>query len=501
MNQTPPPAASPDHVQLRRDPRAVGGRVLRAGAARFTAGLLSVLLVMAGVVVGAGASAAGASSTAVTHETTHPELYYVSLGDSYSVGYQPGHGSTTGYTGVVATTLGMQLENFGCGGATTTSILEQIGCPPGASALTGRVSYPTTTQAAAAEAFIQDHRGQVGLVTISIGGNTITFCAGQATPVTCVATAMNKVKSNLTTLLAGLRAAGGPALPIIGLTYPDVILGAWVYPSTKPNQTLAKLSVAAFVDFINPGLKSTYAAAGAGFVDVTTATGVTTPITETTTLAPYGTIPKAVATVCELTYFCTSGTIHANTTGYTLIGNLVVSQYRSQVAKADGYWEVASDGGIFAFGTAAFDGSMGGKALNAPIVGIAAAPTGKGYWEVASDGGIFAFGTAKFYGSMGGKALNAPVVGIAAAPTGFGYSEVASDGGIFAFGSAQFYGSMGGKPLNKPVVGMAATPTGFGYWEVASDGGIFAFGTTTFYGSMGGKPLNKPIVGLAVSVS
>jgi hypothetical protein len=33
---------------------------------------------------------------------------------------------------------------------------------------------------------------------------------------------------------------------------------------------------------------------------------------------------------------------------------------------------VASDGGIFAFGNAAFDGSMGGKALNAPIVGITA---------------------------------------------------------------------------------------------------------------------------------
>jgi hypothetical protein len=57
---------------------------------------------------------------------------------------------------------------------------------------------------------------------------------------------------------------------------------------------------------------------------------------------------------------------------------------------------------------------MGGKALNAPIVGVAATPTGKGYWEVASDGGIFSFGTASFYGSMGGKALNAPIVGVAA---------------------------------------------------------------------------------------
>ena len=85
---------------------------------------------------------------------------------------------------------------------------------------------------------------------------------------------------------------------------------------------------------------------------------------------------------------------------------------------------------------------------NAPIVGIAATPDGKGYWEVASDGGIFAFGDAGFYGSMGGKPLNAGVVGIAATPDGKGYWEVASDGGIFAFGDAGFYGSMGGKSLN-----------------------------------------------------
>jgi sugar lactone lactonase YvrE len=164
-----------------------------------------------------------------------------------------------------------------------------------------------------------------------------------------------------------------------------------------------------------------------------------------------------------------------------------------------GYWEVAADGGIFSFGDATFYGSMGGKPLNQPVVGIAATPDGKGYWEVAKDGGIFAFGDAGFYGSMGGKPLNQPVVGIAATPDGKGYWEVAADGGIFAFGDATFYGSMGGKPLNQPVVGIAATPDGKGYWEVAKDGGIFAFGDATFYGSMGGKPLNQPVVGITAT--
>jgi hypothetical protein len=45
---------------------------------------------------------------------------------------------------------------------------------------------------------------------------------------------------------------------------------------------------------------------------------------------------------------------------------------------------------------------------------MAATPTGGGYWEVASDGGIFSFGNAAFHGSMGGHALNEPIVGMAA---------------------------------------------------------------------------------------
>ena len=164
-----------------------------------------------------------------------------------------------------------------------------------------------------------------------------------------------------------------------------------------------------------------------------------------------------------------------------------------------GYWLVASDGGIFAYGDAGFYGSTGGIALNRPVVGMAATPDDGGYWLVASDGGIFAFGDAGFYGSTGGIALNKPVVGMAATPDGGGYWLVASDGGIFAYGDARFYGSTGDITLNKPIVGMAATPDGGGYWLVASDGGIFAYGDARFYGSTGDITLNRPIVGMAAT--
>ena len=66
---------------------------------------------------------------------------------------------------------------------------------------------------------------------------------------------------------------------------------------------------------------------------------------------------------------------------------------------------------------------MGGRHLNAPIVGMAPRTDGGGYWLVASDGGIFSFGDAGFHGSMGGRHLNAPIVGMAAD---------ASDGGLLA---------------------------------------------------------------------
>jgi hypothetical protein len=164
-----------------------------------------------------------------------------------------------------------------------------------------------------------------------------------------------------------------------------------------------------------------------------------------------------------------------------------------------GYWTVASDGGVFSFGEAAFHGSMGGTTLNKPVVGMAATPDEGGYWLVASDGGIFAFGDAAFHGSTGDLTLNSPIVGMAPSPDGGGYWLVAADGGVFAFGDAGFFGSMGGKTLNSPVVGMAAMPDGKGYWLVAADGGIFNFGDAVFAGSTGTADLNRPIVGMAAT--
>jgi hypothetical protein len=62
-----------------------------------------------------------------------------------------------------------------------------------------------------------------------------------------------------------------------------------------------------------------------------------------------------------------------------------------------GYWIAASDGGVFAYGGAPFKGSLGGKVLSAPIVGISAA--GDGYYLIGADGALYAFGCSYYGGT------------------------------------------------------------------------------------------------------
>jgi sugar lactone lactonase YvrE len=239
-----------------------------------------------------------------------------------------------------------------------------------------------------------------------------------------------------------------------------------------------------------------------GQLTVTNATGAAT-YTETSSAHSTDVVVTSTGAISAATSlapgtYTVSGT-DTDTNGDTGTWNFTLTISPATPTPTTGYWEVASDGGIFSFGDAGFFGSTGGTHLNKPIVGMATTPDGKGYWLVASDGGIFDFGDAGFFGSMGGGALNSPIVGMATTPDGKGYWLVASDGGIFSFGDAGFFGSTGGIHLNKPIVGMATTPDGKGYWLVASDGGIFGFGDAGFFGSMGGGKLNSPIVGMATT--
>jgi hypothetical protein len=177
-----------------------------------------------------------------------------------------------------------------------------------------------------------------------------------------------------------------------------------------------------------------------------------------------------------------------------------------------GYWLVASDGGVFAFRGAPFEGSMGGRPLERPVVGTAATSEGDGYWEVASDGGLFSF-NAQFEGSEGGQRLDSPIVGMAAAvavesrPTvglapsgtgaGSGYWTLAADGTVSPFGAAPHVVPVGGGDGNE--VDIVPTPDGGGYYAVDDQGCVATGGDAIFDGRVCFGPLDQPIVGLIVN--
>ena len=283
--------------------------------------------------VGLVAASAPAANASVARRSEASPSYYVSLGDSYAIGYQPNRAVSKrfGYASVVTAAERrrghrLTLVNFGCGGATVGSVLTTPGCPQPA---LGGVSYPSVPQARAATRFIAAHRGHIALITISIGGNNLANCGAARDPLTCITAAIPSVARGITTLCRSVHAAAGGGVPIVGLTYPNVLLGAWVHHPTS--KSMAALSVAAFKLVVNPVLERAYDDNGATFVDVTAASGAYTPLYRTTTLQPFGRIPVAVADVCTYTWYCASGNIHPRTSGYRLIAKLILAALPGQL--------------------------------------------------------------------------------------------------------------------------------------------------------------------------
>jgi len=294
---------------------------------RVAAALLAAALV-AGSPIGTGPAAGSSPSDAGAGQQ-----FYVSLGDSYAAGMQPvsateRHTTVNGFAyqlvdRAAARGYDFTLVNFGCGGATTGDLLRRVGCDhdrlgPGAA------PYDSRTQAAAAARFLRAHRGQVGLITVVIGINDLLPCADTDEITHCVNRRLDRIRTNLGALLGRVRSAAGPKPRIVGITYPDVFLARLLDDSAAAHRVATKFR-RDFRLLINPQLRKTYRSAGDTFVDITRATGGYGPLSETTTVPPYGTIPVPVAKICRFTFECRFRDVHPTTKGYALIARRIVA--------------------------------------------------------------------------------------------------------------------------------------------------------------------------------
>jgi lysophospholipase L1-like esterase len=145
---------------------SAGGAAASSGGVTLLSFLLPILLVIAVVAI-----------NTVFLVTTDPAArlaphYYVSLGNSLAFGFQPDLDLTDGFADNLFTDLRpanvTDLENFACGGETTTSMIHG-GC---VYRFATHVRY-TGSQLDAAVNFIIAHRGQVDPVTLEIGANDV----------------------------------------------------------------------------------------------------------------------------------------------------------------------------------------------------------------------------------------------------------------------------------------------------------------------------------------
>jgi lysophospholipase L1-like esterase len=269
----------------------------------------------------------------------HGGEYYLSLGDSLSVGDQPNAQGVTlptdqGYADQLYAVLrhsdrDLRLAKLGCPGETSGTLVNGGIC-----GYAGDQRYSLTadsgTQLAAAVAFLHAHRGRVPLITLDIGANDLNPCltlSSIAAISACLPPVFAALEQNLGTTLAALRAAD-PHATIVGMTYYDPELADWL--TGVAGEAFAQGSISLATAF-NQVLSAVYQQAGVPVADVFTAFD-TTDMTDTVNVPGIGTLPKDVALICRWTWECAPPPVgpneHANAAGYGVLAAAFLSTLR-----------------------------------------------------------------------------------------------------------------------------------------------------------------------------
>ena len=255
--------------------------------------------------------------------------YYLALGDSLSQGVQPdaaGASVETGqgypdlvYARLLGTHPGLKLVQLGCPGETTKTMMHG-----------GICRYPGGSQLAAAAAFLRAHRRHVLLVTIDIGANDPESCGSQPS-LKQLASCIGEIPgaaANLSAILASVRGAAGPRVPVIGMSYYLPALAEW--RKGELGHAIAQVGerlAAAYNDILD----RTYAQAGDTVANVFGAFD-TSDFGDPTTVPGIGTLPRNVALICTWTWECAppprGPNQHANPAGYQVIANAILKAAR-----------------------------------------------------------------------------------------------------------------------------------------------------------------------------
>jgi lysophospholipase L1-like esterase len=262
------------------------------------------------------------------------DKFYLSLGDSLSVGVQPDATGTNqptddGYPDQLFNILSsedddLRLVKLGCENRETTQNM----------IYGGECSYEEGSQLAQAVKFLRKHGDDVALITIDIGVNDVIFSGciietdGIVTgvDVDCIVAPdgpFAQVAANLPTILSTLQQAADDNTPIVSVNYYNTFLASWLTGPEGP--VLAEQSALLASIFNNDVLGQTYAAFNVPVADVAGAfdsNNFTEMVPFPTPDSPFM-IPQNVALICLWTYMCVPDpvgpNIHANPTGYGVI--------------------------------------------------------------------------------------------------------------------------------------------------------------------------------------
>ncbi|MFO1519608.1 MAG: GDSL-type esterase/lipase family protein [bacterium] len=251
--------------------------------------------------------------------------YYVALGDSLSVGYQPdasgvNHVTDQGYpdqiyAALLATHPNLQLVKLGCPGETIVSMANGGICP-----------YDAGSQIKQAVEFLLDHQDQVILVTIDIGVNDLLSSGciqGTTIDQACIQKALQELGPNLSFILSKLFGSVDRDTPVIGMNYYNTFLAAFLAGRPDIAQASDQLAKAFNQQVLAPVYQifSFPVADVAGKFQISDFTPVASAPLPSPPFPPQ--VPNNLKNLCLLTYMCVpppqGPNIHANPNGYGVI--------------------------------------------------------------------------------------------------------------------------------------------------------------------------------------